>query len=210
MSRVLDLGKERKWEGRGRGEVGECMSCTSTHLLDHNPSPTHPSSSHSPRGSYASVMEASRLRPPHGKVAIKRIDLSRFRNSSRNMINFDREVGILTSTKHPNAISIMDVYYEESNLYVVTELALGGDLYTRINQRGRLSEPECRVVLKQLLDVLSYLHSRGITHRDLKPENVMLVDPNSLTIKLADFGLAKLVGNDALLRTVCGTMNYSK
>lgn len=104
----------------------------------------------------------------------------------------------------------MDVYYEDSNLYVVTELALGGDLFGRISKKVRFTEPECRVVLKQLMEVLRYLHSRNITHRDLKPENVMLVDPHSLTIKLADFGLAKLVGNDHLLQTMCGTMNYSE
>jgi serine/threonine/tyrosine protein kinase RAD53 len=55
---------------------------------------------------------------------------------------------------------------------------------------------------------LSYIHSKGITHRDLKPENVLLTRDNPPLIKVADFGLAKVVDSLTMLRTMCGTPSY--
>lgn len=55
---------------------------------------------------------------------------------------------------------------------------------------------------------IKYLHSKGIAHRDLKPENVLLVDKNSFEIKITDFGLARIVGENSFMNTVCGTPFY--
>lgn len=56
------------------------------------------------------------------------------------------------------------------------ELVKGGDLFDRIIDKGRYSEPEAREVMRMLLEAVKYLHSKGIVHRDLKPENILLVD----------------------------------
>ena len=50
-------------------------------------------------------------------------------------------------------------------------------------------------------------HDRGIVHRDIKPENILLVD-KELTVKLADFGLAKIIGEQSFTTTLCGTPSY--
>lgn len=88
------------------------------------------------------------------------------------------------------------------------ELAEGGELFDRVVKRGRLTEPEARSVFLQLLGAIKYLHDRNITHRDLKPENIMMCDPQGWKIKVTDFGLAKLVGENRFLSTLCGTPNY--
>ncbi len=54
-----------------------------------------------------------------------------------------------------------------------------------------------------------YLHQNGIVHRDLKPENLLFRDHNSTdNIMLTDFGLAKIIDDDTVLKTACGTPNY--
>ncbi|KAJ3086791.1 hypothetical protein HK102_012458 [Quaeritorhiza haematococci] len=75
-----------------------------------------------------------------------------------------------------------------------------------IIERKKFTEEESRKVMFQLLRALKYLHDRGISHR----ENILLVskDANDLRIKISDFGLAKLVGEESFMRTICGTPNY--
>merc|ERR1719356_1745546 len=73
------------------------------------------------------------------------------------------------------------------------ELCEGGELYDRIQLRRAYAEPDAKVLVKNLLEAVSYIHSRGIMHRDLKPENILLASKVSHTeIKISDFGLARL------------------
>ncbi|KAG6005458.1 hypothetical protein E4U21_007927 [Claviceps maximensis] len=58
--------------------------------------------------------------------------------------------------------------------YIFTELAAGGDLMSLINRHNGIKEFDCRIIIRQVLRGLSYLHSKGIIHRDLKPENILL------------------------------------
>lgn len=95
----------------------------------------------------------------------------------------------------------------QKNLYIIMELVTGGDLFDRICHLGRFNEIDARGLIKNLLEVLEYLHGKGIVHRDIKPENILMVfkDENT-TIKVTDFGLAKHAADG--LHTVCGTPQY--
>ncbi|CAE7611428.1 RAD53 [Symbiodinium natans] len=90
---------------------------------------------------------------------------------------------------------------------VVMEVVQGKELAEHIAFQGPLKESVARHVFLQVLDGLSYMHSRGIIHRDLKPENVMVtgdvIDLHS-QVKLIDFGVAKCIGHGPL-KTVVGT-----
>ena len=73
--------------------------------------------------------------------------------------------------------------------------------------RQKLNENETRKLFKQLFQSIKYLHERNIVHRDIKPENILLVDKD-LHVKLADFGLAKIIGEESFTTTLCGTPSY--
>ncbi|KAI5295140.1 hypothetical protein KEM52_002253 [Ascosphaera acerosa] len=117
-----------------------------------------------------------------------------------------RELATLTSLRHPNIMCIRDAFDEPDGVFLVLELAQG-DLYSVISRQGRLDEGYARHILDQLLQATTYLHDRNIAHRDIKLENILLTD-NGQTAKLADFGLAKILGEQSFTATLCGTLLY--
>lgn len=80
------------------------------------------------------------------------------------------EVAILQHVRHPNVVHLREVLASRRHVYVVLELVTGGELFDRIVEEGRMSEPIARVYFQQLVDGVSYCHERGVCHRDLKPE----------------------------------------
>lgn len=87
------------------------------------------------------------------------------------------------------------------------ELVTGGDLFERIIQLGRYNEVDARILMRNVFEVILYLHDKDIVHRDIKPENILLVYENDNTsIKVTDFGLAKSTADG--LHTYCGTPQY--
>ncbi|KAL7272200.1 hypothetical protein RUND412_005006 [Rhizina undulata] len=89
-----------------------------------------------------------------------------------------------------------EVYSEEDGIYLGLELASEGDLFIYIHHHGKLTEDETRTIFVQLFNGLKYLQERNIVHRDIKPESILLYDED-LTVKVADFGLAKILGEDS-------------
>lgn len=67
------------------------------------------------------------------------------------------------------------------------------------------AERETREIALMVCQAVAYLHSRGITHRDLKPENLLLTKSRAPKCKVTDFGLAKMVTDQTMLKTMCGT-----
>eukprot|EP01132_Coremiostelium_polycephalum_P000565 gene565-710_t len=103
-----------------------------------------------------------------------------------------------------------DIFDTDRFLYLVLELATGGELFEKIKEKGRYNEPEAKVVFKQILSAVSYLHQLNISHRDLKPENILISYNSSgeSIIKVTDFGLAKIIGEKEIATTLCGTPMY--
>ena len=90
--------------------------------------------------------------------------------------------------------------------YLVMETMDGGELFDRIVQKSFYNEKEARHVCGILLEALSYCHDRRVAHRDLKPENLLLRSKtDDSSVKIADFGFAKVVEAPCTLMTQCGT-----
>jgi len=106
----------------------------------------------------------------------------------------------------------LDLFENKKYLYIVMEKCEGGELFDQIaNLDGEhYTEEDCCHVMHQIADGVKYMHERVIVHRDLKPENILCVHKGSIkTIKIADFGISKMVkGNEAMITQV-GTLSYT-
>lgn len=119
------------------------------------------------------------------------------------------EVAIMRLLNHHNVVQMKEMYEDKAKIYLIEELVEGGELFDRIRQKKVFSEFSAFHMTRQLLETIKYLHDVGIIHRDIKPENILLSDDSDLpTIKLADFGLSKLVGPGEQLHVACGTIGY--
>ncbi|KAG0003038.1 hypothetical protein BGZ65_002102 [Modicella reniformis] len=107
-----------------------------------------------------------------------------------------------------NLLRVCQVFNEENFYYVVTELAPDGELFDQIIDKQKFTENEARHIFRQVFQGVKYLHDRGIVHRDLKPENILVMDKENMTVKISDFGLAKMIGEQILTNTICGTPSY--
>ncbi|KAJ3411012.1 hypothetical protein HDV05_002920 [Chytridiales sp. JEL 0842] len=160
-------------------------------------------------GSFSTVFMAKN-RLTGRAVAVKMMDNKLLRSKPKFLENVQQEVQILMGIHHTCIINIEKIYQAENKISLILELARGGELFDRIVAKRVFTEREARTVMIQLLLALEHLHAKNIAHRDLKPENILLLSklPNDLRIKISDFGLAKIVGEESFLKTLCGTPNY--
>jgi len=123
--------------------------------------------------------------------------------------NLKMEVDILKKVNHPNIIALKELFDTPDKLYLIMELVTGGELFDKIVEKGSYTETEASQLVRKIVSAVDYLHNLGIVHRDLKPENLLLKRAdNDLEIAIADFGLSKIVGQQMMMQTACGTPSY--
>ncbi|XP_043996275.1 serine/threonine-protein kinase 10 [Gambusia affinis] len=99
------------------------------------------------------------------------------------------EIDILAKCDHRYIVKLLDAFYYENKLWIMIEFCAGGAVDANMLELDRgLTEPQIRVVCRQMLEALNYLHHMKIIHRDLKAGNVLLTLEGD--IKLADFGVS--------------------
>ncbi|KAI0071312.1 Pkinase-domain-containing protein [Panus rudis PR-1116 ss-1] len=118
-----------------------------------------------------------------------------------------REIHHHRQLHHPHVTQLYEVIATENNIWLVTELCSGGELFDYLAEKGRLGEEEVRVLFGQLCLAVAYVHGKGIVHRDLKLENVLLDE--RCRVKLGDFGFTREFERGSLLETFCGTTGYA-
>ena len=99
----------------------------------------------------------------------------------------------------------------DRTVYLVTDLALGGELFDRICRKGSYFESDAADLIRATLSAVAYLHDHGIVHRDLKPENLLFRTPeDNADLLIADFGLSRIMDEEQfhVLTTTCGTPGY--
>ncbi|OAY55656.1 CBL-interacting serine/threonine-protein kinase 7 [Manihot esculenta] len=160
------------------------------------------------RGSFAKVYAARSLTDDK-LVAIKVIDKTRMVDAAMEPRILCEISAMCRLKHHPNILKIHEVMATRTKIYLVIELALGGELFSKVLHRVKLKESKARRYFQQLVSALHFCHQNGVTHRDLKPQNLLL-DENG-NIKVSDFGLSALAEAQKgdVLQTACGTPAFT-
>ncbi|HKW31276.1 MAG TPA: serine/threonine-protein kinase, partial [Verrucomicrobiae bacterium] len=124
---------------------------------------------------------------------------------------FNREARVLARLNHPGIVTVFDFGQAGGFFYLLMEFVDGVNLRQAM-QTGHFSPQQALYLVPKICDALQFAHNEGILHRDIKPENILLDTRGR--VKIADFGIAKLVGepkkNITLTASgmVVGTPNY--
>jgi len=158
------------------------------------------------RGAF-SVVKLGVNKKTKEKVAIKIIDRNDVGKDYEK--NLRMEMDILRRVEHPNIIALHEMIESGNKLYFVMELVTGGELFDRIVEKGSYSEEDAKILVRKIVAAIDYLHKQNIAHRDLKPENLLVKSVEDDTeVKIADFGLSKIIDKDKMMQTACGTPGY--
>ena len=153
--------------------------------------------------------------------ATKRLDRA-FSEKPENVKRLNNEISLLKKIHHPNIVRLIDLKKTKSHCYIVMEYCNGGDLSGclkkyKTTHRRPFPEEIVQYLMRQIVEGLSFLHSKKIIHRDLKLDNILVTfnsenDKKSLNmmkaiVKIIDFGFATTLksSNSNLTYTVLGT-----
>jgi serine/threonine protein kinase len=158
-------------------------------------------------GAFGKVVKAIKKKTQE-IVAVKIFSINKSKNKYENIIT---EANIMKDLNHINIVKYLGYFESGNNIYIVMEYLNGGTLKQYIeNNKDKINENISRIIIKQILSALSYLHyTCNICHRDVKPENIMFAEKDNInSIKLLDFGLStdNFESKNYLLN--CGTLSY--
>ncbi|GJJ74078.1 hypothetical protein EMPS_06436 [Entomortierella parvispora] len=110
---------------------------------------------------------------------------------------------------HPYFLTFVDACYAPDYVFLVTELARGGDLQRRFDNMTRPFTEETLIpMVRTICDAIKTMHSDGIVHRDLKPLNILFRSKTNDDLIVADFGLSNFLEERGFFTTDCGTQMY--
>nr|CAD7394325.1 unnamed protein product [Timema cristinae] len=125
------------------------------------------------------------------------------REALRNVL---REVEILTQLDHPFLVNLWFSFQDEEDLFMISDLLLGGDLRYHVQQKVPFTEESVRLLVCELGLALDYLQSNKILHRDIKPDNILLDEEGHA--HLTDFNIATVLDGGKLATSMSGTKPY--
>ncbi len=159
------------------------------------------------RGAYGVVVTATH-RQLGRAVAVKQLPKALASDPAVRR-RFVKEARLLAALDHPHIVPIYDYVEGEGLCLLVMELLSGGTVWRQFTREGVSAVGACSIVVAAS-SALHHAHARGILHRDIKPENLLFSEAR--TLKVSDFGIAKVVGGAETLGTrtgeVLGTPAY--
>ncbi|TWT98052.1 Serine/threonine-protein kinase PknB [Botrimarina colliarenosi] len=134
-------------------------------------------------------------------VALKILPLE-FDHDVKFALRFTREARTLARMSHPNIVSVFEFGNVDDNYYFLMEFVDGSTLRDVV-RAGQLAPEHALAIVPHLCDALQYAHDKGVVHRDIKPENILIAVDG--TVKIADFGLSRILGSESQDDTLTGT-----
>jgi eukaryotic-like serine/threonine-protein kinase len=121
---------------------------------------------------------------------------------------FVSEIESLKLLQHPNIVRLIGYGEQDGMLFYSMELVAGKNLHEELQTGRRFAWREVSDIAVQICGALKHAHDHGVIHRDLKPANLLRTSEG--TVKLTDFGIAKLFGSTQLTSAggVIGTADY--
>eukprot|EP01017_Pseudomicrothorax_dubius_P020131 TRINITY_DN22070_c0_g1_i1.p2 TRINITY_DN22070_c0_g1~~TRINITY_DN22070_c0_g1_i1.p2 ORF type:complete len:221 (+),score=38.34 TRINITY_DN22070_c0_g1_i1:60-665(+) len=118
------------------------------------------------------------------------------------------EIKILDELRHPLIISFIELYHDDKDVIIILEHMKGGTLFDKVSSKRRYTEVEAAAIIRDIMDALDFMNSKGIIHRDIKLENIFLpLSYSDTSVKVGDFDLATKL-KDANNFKQCGTPGY--
>lgn len=137
------------------------------------------------------------------RVAIKLLR-SDFAENETFLKRFEAEAKAIAQLTHPNIVQVYAVGNEQGIRYMALEYVEGTNLKDYLNKKGPPELPIALVIMRQVAAALLKASELGIIHRDIKPENILIT--RKVEVKVADFGLSRIVGDDVHLTQTGTTM----
>ena len=137
-------------------------------------------------------------------VAIKTFSKKHLKNKHARQ-KIKNEINILSRLRHPFINQILDSFETDKHIFIIMEYVCG-DLLGFIRKRGKLSESISKLIFKQIIEGLKYIHKKKIVHRDIKLDNILIDLSN--TVKICDFGVSRKLSNGDIMYEHCGTPAY--
>ena len=116
------------------------------------------------------------------------------------------ETDLMRKLRHPSITKILETFETDQYFLIIMEYISGGNLQSFLKKRRKLNEKTAKILFKQIIDGIKYIHSMNIVHRDIKLENILL-DLNN-NIKICDFGVGKKIRPNQILHEQSGTPVY--
>lgn len=143
---------------------------------------------------------------PNKQVAIKVIEFVNFNKIDRQRIQDEIEIlELIRDNPHPHIVECYDTIRTKTTNYIIMEYCDSGNLKSIIKKP--IKEEWVQFYFVQLANGLRYLDKHNIVHRDFKPKNILLTGGRHF-LKIADFGLAKILNQESLCDTMCGSPLY--
>lgn len=116
------------------------------------------------------------------------------------------EKEILLKADHPFLVGMEYVFQTETKIFFVMKFVRGGELFMHLRKARQFSEKRAKFYSLTVALALGHLHTQKIIYRDLKPENILMGEDGYIC--LTDFGLAKILEQNELAHSFCGTPEY--
>lgn len=178
------------------------------------------------KGAFGSVFKVEHKLS--GKIrAMKMIDRDNIYNQDDEQ-KFLKEIEILTLVEHMNIIKIYEYFEDSKRFFLIMEYIYGQELYDYLCEREHLEENHVKIIFKQVMSAVTYLHNNNIIHRDMKPENILVEhldlreikdkyngyydkknnEDVDINIKVIDFGTSRYFKKKENMNLVIGSPYY--